>query len=131
MQMHGARESTCWRSPSLHSRQQSGHGFAVPHSFVEIFQQVLASSYPTHLLWALKHLHACCSWRPAAAQVRFLTLMSRDFGPVPYSPDQLTTTLLARLERTGSLLRMDDEEGSVLPCLSDLFEGSQDEEGLA
>jgi hypothetical protein len=41
-------------------------------------------------------------------QARFLTLLSRDFGSVPYQPGALTARLVRRLTKTGSLL---DAEG--------------------
>ena len=39
----------------------------------------------------------------SGCEIRFVTLISHDFGGVEYSPCSLSKTLLARLQATGSL----------------------------
>lgn len=55
-------------------------------------------------------------------QVRFLSLLSQDFGDLPYLPDELTTRVLDRLARTGSLLCDDVDEEAPGGGLAGLFD---------
>lgn len=52
-------------------------------------------------------------------QVRFLTMIARDFRSIPYDPDALTEMLLRRISATGSILQ---EESNSEDRLIDLFE---------
>lgn len=54
-------------------------------------------------------------------ECRFLSLISRDFGTVPYNPDDLTRKVLTRIKATGSITQ-DDEPSLSQPSVFDLQE---------
>ena len=55
-------------------------------------------------------------------ECRFLSLISQDFGPVPYLPEALTKKVLTRIEKSGSLTQDDEENVSTLMTSTSPFD---------